>query len=267
MKDYGLTVVPLYVKFGDEQYRDGVDIDSARFFEMLVTRDEFPRTSQPTVGDFETVYKKLAKTHDAIVSLHISAKLSGTYASAISAKHNLTQAGEKVRLEVLDTGSVSATLGLVVMEVAERVKAGGSVEEALDCAKAAMARMEFFGMGDTTEYLVKGGRVGKAAGLLGSLLHIKPMIKLEDGAAGPLARARSRTRAIAILKEKIDECKPLARMFVIYTTEISDAEELADYLKATYPELDEVRITHIGPVTGAHMGPRVLGAAFLRAEG
>jgi len=264
--DLGITVAPLYVRFGDEQYRDGVDIDHAKFFEMLQTRPEFPRTSQPTAGDFEEIYTRLAKTHDAIVSLHISQKLSGTYASAITAKRNLEQNKTTARIEVVDTCSVSATLGLVAMTAAETARDGGDVDAVLKAARSAMARMEFYGLGDTVKYLVKGGRIGKARGFLGLALNIKPLVKLEDGAAGAVARSRSRARLIETLKAEIAGCAPIERMFVIYTTDLQAAEELRDYLRATYPDLKDIPIAHVGPVTGAHMGPRVLGASFLRAK-
>ena len=170
---YGITVVPLHVHFGDDAYRDGVDILGDEFYKRLQSGKAFPTTSAPSAGTFIETYQRLAKDHDAIVSLHLSSKVSATHSAALQAAAEVKDEG--ITVETVDTLQASMALGLIAIGVAKAAAAGSSLEELVAIANSMSARARFTGLVETLEYLQKGGRIGKAQALLGSLLRIKPM--------------------------------------------------------------------------------------------
>ena len=255
----GVTVVPLNVHFGTEVYRDGVDISPDQFYAMLVSSPTLPTTSQPSVGDFQETYKALSEDADGIVSIHVSAKLSGTLNSAEQARQQV-QSG--VRLETVDSLQASLGLAMVVVAAARAAQAGGGVDEVLHAARQAIARACFFGLLDTLRYLEKGGRIGKAQAFVGSILQIKPLLTIRDGEAHPLERARNRAKGKERLYQLAREYAPLTDLAVAYTTTPDEAHALADRLRPLHPTGD-VFVSQVGPVVGTYLGPQVLSVGLL----
>ena len=223
-KAHGITVVPLNVQFGEESYRDGVDITPDQFYQRLVSSPRLPTTSQPSVGAFIEAYQGIAEGAEGIVSVHISGKLSGTCNSATQAQ---TELAETVPIEVVDTRQASLATGLVALAAARAAQAGGSFAEVAVEARRAAEEVSVLFMVDTLEYLQKGGRIGKAAAFLGGLLNVKPLLTIRDGEVHPLERARTRSRAVARLVELVRQAAPVRELAVMHSTTPEDAEELA----------------------------------------
>jgi len=258
----GVTVVPLSVYFGDEALRDGIDIDATTFYERLATAKELPRTSQPSVERFKAAYEELAKETDEIVSIHLSSRLSGTMNSASVARDEVSH---ELHIELIDTYTVSLALGAIVTDAAEAAKAGASMAEVVDVARRTMDRVSVAIVVDTLEYLQRGGRIGRARSLLGSVLSIKPIIHVEDGEVAPLERVRTRSRAVERIFEMATADKTLRRLVVACTGDDEQALELIDRIRPVMPHTD-VRLGRIGPVVGVYTGPNALGCAMVRRE-
>ena len=184
----GITVVAQNVHFGTETYKDNVTITPDTFFSMLASSKELPKTSQASPGEFKEVYDQVGDGADGIVSIHVAAKLSGTYNSAVQARE-LTTA--QCPVEVIDTAQASMGEGLVVIAAAEAANAGASMDEVAAVARNAAGRSHCMALLETLEYLQKGGRIGKAQAMLGSILQIKPMILVRDGEVHELGKART----------------------------------------------------------------------------
>lgn len=255
-EEFGITVVPLTVSFGDEAHLDGVDIGADEFYERLAASPGLPRTSQPSVERFRQVYQSLGPGAE-IVSIHLSARLSGTLNSASIAREQLE--GE-VRVELVDSGTVSLGLGVVVLEAATMAQKGATFEEVVAAAHAAAERVKVIAMVDTLEYLRRGGRIGRARSLLGSLLSIKPIVHVDDGEVAPLERVRTRGRAVERLYELATADTTAKRVFVGSGGNREEAEQFLERLRPALPAT-ELLLGQIGPVVGVHAGPNVLGIA------
>ncbi len=262
-QQYGITVVPLHVHFGDDAYRDGVDIHGDQFYERLQSGKVFPTTSAPSAGTFIETYQQLAKDHDGIVSLHLSSKVSATYSAALQAAAEVKDEG--ITVETVDTLQASMALGLIAIGVAKAAAAGSSLAEVVEIANSMSSRARFTGLVETLEYLQKGGRIGKAQALLGSLLRIKPILALVDGEAHGIERARTRSRGIARIKKIVAEAAPLEALCVLYTTDLDLAEEIASDLSEYAPD-GKPLIAQLGPVVGTYLGPGMLGFGIIRAN-
>lgn len=267
----GIRVVPLSVHFGSETFLDGVTIRSDEFFRRLQSGPDFPKTSQPSAGSFLDAYRAAAAAGaDQIVSVHLSSRVSGTYNSAVQARQELGGTGPKV--EVIDTLQASMALGLIVMQVADAVRAGATFQHAVELARSLGQRARFFGLLDTLEYLHRGGRVGSAQLYLGSLLSIKPILGMVDGEAHPIDRARSRQKGIARLVEIARREAPLTGLAVLYGEDKGAADALAATLNdlAPAPSPGQARpggpiISQFGPVLGTYLGPEALGVCLIKA--
>ncbi len=262
-REKGITVVPLTVSFGTDSYQDGEDITADKFYELLTSSDVFPTTSQPSVGAFAEVYRLLSESHDAIISLHISAKVSGTYASAIQARSEIGDVG--CQIEVIDTLQASMSLGLITLGVADSVLSGASLKEATDLAENMAGRASVYAMMETLEYLHRGGRIGKAQFLLGSLLKTCPILTFADGVVEPVDRPRTRERGIRRLVEIVQNRAPLTSVSVLSSTDEEGALDLASRLADIAPTAGSIT-ARIGPTLGAHVGPGALGVAFISEE-
>jgi DegV family protein with EDD domain len=251
---YRIIVVPLTVSFGDEAFLDGVTIDRAAFYGRMRTFDGLPKTSQPTVGQFREAYGPLAADGAEVVSIHLSSKMSGTLNSATLAAKDM----EGVKLELIDSAQVSMGLAAVVLAAAEAAAAGGSSAEVAAAARETAARTHIYAAVDTLEYLRRGGRIGRASSLLGSLLSIKPIIHIADGEIQPLERVRTRGKAIERLVELATADPDLPRLFVAAAGDDASAEALAARLRPLLPRT-EIIVGQLGPVVGAHAGPGLLG--------
>ena len=257
-EELGITVVPLNVHFGTEVYRDGVEITADEFYRRLVTASRLPTTSQPTPGDFLSAYDEMGQTTDEIISVHISAKLSGTMNSATQA---LEEYAGSSRIEIVDSMQGSMGLGVVAIAAAEAASRGGGLDDVVAETRAALPNVGFIGLVDTLEYLEKGGRIGKAQAFVGSLLRIKPLLTIRDGEAHPLERARTRAKGVDRMCELVQAEMPLKDLAVVYTTTPDEARALAQRLQSFLPQ-GEVILSQVGPVVGTYLGPGVLGVAF-----
>lgn len=258
---HGITVVPLNVRFGMEEFKDGIDIDNDEFYRRLQAESELPTTSQPSPGDFSAAYEKLLADHDGVVSIHISGKLSQTINSAVQGAREVDSDGTKIK--TVDTGQATIPLGLIVIEAAKSAASDADLDVVVSAANNATDRARFYGMVDTLEYLVKGGRIGRAKGFIGGLLKVTPIITLEEGESSPVANPRTRRKGLEKLKQLVEEAAPFDQLAMHYSTEPEEIQKLAADLAHLAPE-DGVMISQIGAVVGTYSGPGSLGVGFIR---
>ncbi len=249
--EMGVTIVPLTVHFQEESYRDGIDLDTERFFVKLAQSAALPTTSQPSESAFRETYEELSKDGSEILSIHISSRLSGTMNSARLAAQELEG---RVTVHLVDSNFTSMSLGMIVLEAARAVKGGASTTEVLDLVSQTITKSHLLLVVDTLEYLQKGGRIGRAGAFLGSILNIKPVLTLEEGEVRPLERVRTRSRAIERLYEWATSFTGSAEIAVMHATTPADAKTLADRLAAVFPDMT-IHLGRIGPVVGTHIGP------------
>jgi fatty acid kinase fatty acid binding subunit len=251
-------VVPLYVLFGEESYRDYIDIDPTRFYERLQTVAELPTTSQPTPGDFLAVYEDLAPVYERILVLPISSTLSGTYASAQAAAEML--GGDKVR--VIETRTVSASLALLAIGVQRRLEEG-TTDEAIDAFVAHYRESHhlLFTV-NTLEYLAKGGRIGKAAAFAGNLLNVKPILTIRDGEVIPLKRVRGNHKAFEEFRsifESTSTDSPDLKIGIAHAAAPERLDALRRLVEDVRPHAQVEIATELGAVIGTHAGPGTVG--------
>tara|TARA_Y100000590_G_scaffold70881_1_gene77679 strand:+ start:974 stop:1819 length:846 start_codon:yes stop_codon:yes gene_type:complete len=262
-EDLGITIVPLNVHFGEAVFKDGIDLDTDQFFDKLINGNVFPSTSQPSLGEFVDVYKEISQPGDVIISVHVSSKLSGTINSAQQAANTLSGT---VDVRIVDTQQVSMTVGLSAVGAAQAAREGKSVEECIAAAESVARRSNFFALFDTLEYLEKGGRIGKARSLIGGLLKIRPILRVEDGEIGQFSKARSRNMGMMKLEEAVRELGKLDDIAIVYSTDGSDAEELAATVKDLLPSDKSPYLTRVGPVIGTHAGPNLVAIAAITSD-
>jgi len=247
----GITIVPLTVSFGSESYFDGVDLKADEFYAKLVNSPVLPTTSQPTPAAFTKVYDELSGESDEILSIHISAKLSGTHNSAVLAREDSKSSS---RIAVIDSKMASMGLGMIVIKAAKAAQNGASLDEVVQVTQDAMSKVYFFGMVDTLEYLQKGGRIGKAQAMMGTLLSIKPIIGCVDGEVQPQAKARTRKKAMVRLLEMVQEHQNIKGVTVVNSTVPDEVAAFTEKV-AAFCEKDKIIQARIGPVIGTYLGP------------
>ena len=255
----GISIVPLTVSFGKEVYRDGIDLNAAEFYSKLVQSKTHPVTSQPSIGNFIDVYKALARKGDEIISIHLSSKLSGTYNAALLAKEAM---GENYHIEIVDSKSVSMGLGLTVIAAAKAVRDGVTFKEAMDIIHRNVSRTHLLAFLQTLEYLEKGGRLGKGKALLGTLLHVKPLIAIREGEVQPFGLAHTTRGALQRLYDFINALLHIRGLSIMYTTVSKEVEILAKLLAPLFPQ-DRIIVTQVGSTLGTHTGPGTLAIAAL----
>ena len=259
----GITVVALNVHVGAQTYKDNVTISPDDFYSMLASSSELPKTSQASPGDFKEVYDSLGKDADGIVSIHISSKVSGTYNSAVQ---GAAQTSAACPVEAIDTMQVSMGLGLAVVAAAEAANRGAAHDEVVSAARDAASRAQCFCLFETLEFLEKGGRIGKAQAMIGSVLKIKPMIIIREGEVQQLGKGRTFAKALGKLKQTARDFAPVEALSVMYTTTPEAAGQVADDLGDMLPEGAEPSITRVGPALGVYTGPGAIGIALLQAK-
>ena len=258
-QELGITVVPLYVCFGDKVYRDRVDIKEDEFYRRLVEGPFYPTTSQPAPADLVEVYSKLAEETDEIVSIHASSKLSGTYNAALLAKEAVSK---KCHIEVVDSQWVTIALGLIAMGAAKAAETGDSLQQVIDGVRQAITQTRLLVALDTLKYLAKGGRIGKAKSLLGTVLNVKPLVAMREGEIVPVGLARSRAKAIERLFEFARSAKETQEVAIVHSTTPEESRTLAERIAALFP-IRRPHISRLGPVVGTHAGP---GTAFVAVQ-
>ncbi len=258
VQEMGITVVPLYVRFGDKVYRDRVDISEEEFYQRLLRDPVHPSTIQPTPQDFTDVYQKLLPEADGIVSIHISDKLSGTCNSALRGKE-LIEKG--CPIEVIDSQITTIGLGLISMAAAKAANAGGSMEEVVEEVKRAIPNIHLLGLFDTLKYLLLGGRIGKAKALVGSILNVKPLLTLKGGEVVPAGQVRSRSKGIERLFDFVKNASNIQDLAIIYNTTSDEAQALGERIDSIFAK-ERITFATIGPMLGVHSGPGAIFVAF-----
>jgi len=255
-------VVPLYVRFGDESMRDGVDISAGEFYERLRGSSVFPTTSQPTPGDFLACYEELGG-YERIFSLHISARVSGTFASAETA------AGEGGRVRAIDTETASASIAMLALAIQRRLVRGTSDEEVDALVERYLRERGLLFTVDTLEFLQRGGRIGKAAAFAGTLLQVKPILSIRDGEVEPVRRVRGERKAFAELATALEtetQDEPEYRLGVAHAAAPERAAELEALVRQQRPLAELELVVTLGAVIGSHAGPGTLALFWFRDD-
>lgn len=255
---HGITVVPLTIHFGDTDYKDGIDLTPAGFMERMEATEKLPTTSHPSAGAFERVFRELAADHDEILCLTISSRLSGAWESANLAAEAV--AGE-VKVTVIDSLAVSAALGFQVLRAASLAEEGQDAASIQTTLAAEADRYQTAYFVEELDHLRRGGRIGKAAQMLGTMLQLRPLLRMEEGQIVPYERTRTRARAMATLIDFVQEAAEIERAAVIHTSQPEEAETLAASI-ADMTGLKTVVTVQVGPVIAAHVGPGMLGVSL-----
>lgn len=262
----GIVSVPLKVSFGDETYDDGVNLSSSQFFEKLKASEGLPTTSQPSPLEFAEAYKRIVEEHGKdvqIIAILLSAALSGTYQSAVIGKSMLE---EELDITVIDSRKASFVHGIAAVEAARAVQAGKNKQQVLDLIERMLENTDVYFIVDTLTYLQKGGRIGKAAAVVGSLLNIKPLLTLDStGTVAPFDKVRGTKKALARVIEALREFaagQPV-KVAVLHGNAWDEATALMEQIKQEFQVTDSY-LQEIGPVIGTHTGPGLLGCVFVK---
>lgn len=256
-----VTVVPLSIRFGDEELIDGENLDRAAFWPRLAGSDELPETAAPAAGRFQDAFHDLAEAGAAgAVVVTLSSQLSGTYQSAVIAAEKVA---DVIPVSVVDSQAVSMAAGFQALEAARAAAAGADLAQVQAAATACRTNTNLFAALDTLEFLRRGGRIGSAAAFLGSLLDVKPLITFADGVVAAAGRARTRGKALAAIVDHVTQLGEVAELAVLHGSS-PDVDRLVDQLR---PMVDESRMftAELGPVVGTHAGPGVIGVAYRTA--
>lgn len=258
----GITVVPLNVHWDGDTYKDKVDLSTDEFYRKLRQEKGTPRTSQPSSGEFERVYRGLLEEADQVLSIHISSRLSGTINSARVAAEQVAPD----RIAVVDSLFTTFALGFLVERAANQVERGASLAECVALAEGLIPRLRLIAAVDTLEFLRRGGRIGRAQAFAGNLLSIKLIFQIQDGEVVPVDRVRTRAAVVKRTAQAVRELGQVEELAVLYGDDPAPADQLFQLLREPYPAL-EIRRGRIGPVLGSHTGPGVFGACAVLPPG
>lgn len=259
-----ITVVPLTVFFGDESYLDGIELDNATFYEKLAASKDLPRTSQPSPAAFEQAYRHLIdQGADAILSIHLSSKLSGTYQSACAARNMLAEDGSMAPLEIVDSLTISVGMNYAIQKAARLAREGRSLTEIKAAVDDILARTTILAVLDTLEYVRRGGRIGGASAMLGNMLSFKPIVSLKDGEVIAIERPRTRSKAYARIAQLLSDKGPVEAVSIAQSND-EVGRQLAETVKEIYT--GELPIYHLGAALGTHTGPGTAAIALVQAR-
>jgi len=262
-KKLGIMVIPVYLRFGDEVYRDGVDIDIPQFHRKLATSPVHPSTAAPSPGDFAKVYEETAQETNEIVSIHVTSKLSATYDAAMLGKEIAKTKG--CRIEVIDSKGLTMWQGLVAITAAKAAEAGYSLNQVVERAHEAIRGMRGLALLDTVRYAVKGGRLAKVVSAMESVLHVKLLLTLSDGEIRRAGLVRTRRKGIVRLLEFTRAASHIEDLAIVYSGTSDDAQTMADNISSLSPNIAP-RIVELGPALCVHFGPGVLGTVVREAK-
>jgi len=261
----GIYIIPLKILFGQQEFSDGVDITPLEFYRKLRESSALPTTSQPSAGDFCKLYGESIQAAESIISIHLSAELSGTLESAHAAR---AQLDSPVPIHIVDSRTTSMGLGFMALAAAQMVASGLDAPKIVEQISALIPRMNVLFAVDTLEYLHKGGRIGGAERLLGSILRIKPLLEITDGKVEALDKARTKPRAVARLLDMM-EARVSGADTVYAAVMHGDAEQEAlavrEEIGKRFP-CRELYLCDLCPALGVHTGPGLLGVAFYTEE-
>jgi DegV family protein with EDD domain len=260
LRGLDVTVIPLWLHWGEDRFRDGVDIHPPDFYRRLQESDQFPTTSQPSVGEFESLIRRVGEGKDAVVNVLVTSKLSGTVASAQAAAQRV----HDIAVHVVDSMSTSMALGFGVLAAARAAAAGAPVEGVVAAAEEMRDRVHLLFAMETLEFLRRGGRISGARWLLGSALQIKPLLHMKDGIVQPLVQVRSKRKALARMLQAVEERlggKQMAEAAVIDADCPDEGAAIAAKVKQRFQPRNLYR-SIVSPVIGTHAGPGTVGIAF-----
>jgi DegV family protein with EDD domain len=260
VQKYDIHVVPQVLMLDGKTWRDGVDIDPPAFYELLRSSSSFPTTSQVSRVDFRNLFTELSEQVEGIAAILISAEVSGTVDSALAAVEDLPN----VPIEILDSRGTSMKLGFPVLAAARVAAAGGDLSAVIEAARALIPKIRLYFVVGTLEYLHRGGRIGGASKLLGSALNLKPILEFWDGTVQPVAKIRTRRKALDRVYDLIEEQlvgKENIHMAVLDVASPEEAAEFIEQLTARFQPVEMLKV-ECSPVIGAHAGPGTVGVAF-----
>jgi DegV family protein with EDD domain len=258
-----ISVVPLSIRFGAEEFTDRVELSADEFYRRLAESDQLPETAAPSPGAFESAFRGAADAGaDAVVCINLSSDLSATIQSALTAAKAFEGT---LDVRVVDSRSITLGLGVQVIAAAEAARDGKSADEIVAMVEDMASRTRVIGALDTLENLKKGGRIGGAQHLLGNLLSIKPLIDVSTGRVEEAGKARTRKKALQWLANRLLEEPAVERLSVAHGG-ATDLDEFLDLIASRYPR-DQIRVGVIGAVIGTHAGPRVMGVTWQRPPG
>jgi DegV family protein with EDD domain len=259
LAELGIGLVPLHIRFGADELVDRVELSTKEFWARQGASETLPETSAPSPGAFHQCFEAMAaEGATGVVCVSLSSKLSATIQAARQAARELEGS---LPVRVVDSLSVTMGEGLVVMEAAQRAAAGQAMDEVVAATELAVGRVKVFGAIDTLENLRRGGRIGGAAALVGSLLAIKPVIEVRGGIVEQESKQRSRGRSLRYLADKVGAAGPIARL-AVFGADAADLDQFLDLLDGVRPT-ERMLLGDVGPVIGTHCGPGAIGAAWL----
>lgn len=263
VRKYNISVAPQVLIWGDQTYKDGVDIDSREFFTRLKTAKVMPTTSQVAVISFQEIFQELVQKGQEVIALLVSSKLSGTIQSAMQARDLMNTARDKIH--VVDSQSVAMALGFQVLAVARALEDGASLKDAIALAERSYENTGVvFGV-DTLEFLHRGGRIGGAQRFLGTMLNMKPILAIQDGRVEGVDRIRTKSKAhdrvLELVTEKIAGRTPV-RLATLHANAADDAKALLTRAEQALSPVESI-FTEVSPTVGTHAGPGTVGLAFM----
>ena len=261
LEELGVAMVPLVINWDGQTYRDKIDLSTAEFYRRLRTSKSLPKTGAPSLAAFESTFREQLKQHTALVSINLAARLSGTYDVARRAAESV----DPQRIEVIDSGSVSVCVGWLAELAVKLSREGVGLAEIAERLNDMRGRLRILALLETLAFLQRGGRIGRAAALAGTLLSVKPILSVREGEVAPVERVRTMNGALRRLVELVVAEGPLERLGVIEGDAASNASVVDQELRQRYPELTIDR-GELGPVVGVHGGPGVVGVGVLLAR-
>jgi len=261
-EELDITVVPVYLRFGEQVYRDRVDISEEEFYKRLLNDPVHPNTTQPSPQDLANVYDKLSQEADGIISIHITSKLSGTYNSAVQGKKMVS---ERCPIEIVDSQTLSIAVGLMVIQASIMAKSGMSLQQIVDKLSKIIPSVHLLILFDTLKYLVKGGRIGKAKGLMGAVLNVKPLLTMRDGELVPSGQARTRSKGMDRLLDFVKDATEIQDLAILHSTTPDEAQALIERTSSIFPK-ERTILARLGPGLGVHGGPGILAVALRKKE-
>lgn len=260
LKKYNIHTVPLSVVFGDTSYREGIDITTEDFYKKVAEEKDLPSTSQPAIGAFVSLYEALAKEYDAIVTIHLSSKFSGTYDAAISAGKMV----EHIDIHPFDTELSAMPQGFFVIRAGELAHLGATAEEIIDALRTMKEKTRAYFMVDDLSHLQRGGRLNSAQAIIGSLLKIKPILHIVDGFIVPFEKIRTRKKAIDRIMSMLEgdvKHKRVEKVVFIHANNEAFVKKIHDTFAKKHPEIETI-ISYFGPVIGTHLGEGSIGVSW-----
>jgi DegV family protein with EDD domain len=258
----GITVVPLSIRFGSEEFVDGTTLSTDEFWARCAASPVLPETSAPAPGAFQQAFLEAAENgYDGVICLDLSAGVSATYQAASTAAKSV---GDRIPVRVIDSRLLTMGLGLMVLDIADLAATGADLDQLSDRAQHLIARTKVFGVVDTLEHLEKGGRIGGARALLGSLLSIKPVVTLVDGVVEEESKQRTRGRSLRYLADKAKDSAAISRI-AVSNGAAADIDEFLRMLDGVHTDHPLV-VVDLGPVVGTHTGPGTVGLSFVTTD-